>query len=387
MYDVIVVGLGAMGASCLYQLSKEKGMKVLGLEQFEINNQNGSSHGETRIIRQAIGEGDGYYTAMAQRSYKIIKEIEGSANIKFKRKPGLLLMFNDKLKPKGGKTDFLSRTIQQAKKANIEHAILTKEQLQRQFPFLVDQPQLDNYYEFDAACVCPEECIATQIDLAKSNQANINYNEKVIDIKQYSQDTVLITTDLAQYKAKKVILTVGPWIQEFVAGSKYTQIFKSYIQKIYWFEVDKSYRDIFYKSAPFLIGDPKTQRFVYAMPSFERGLVKFGFEEFEEPFDCTNKSQVTQKDIENIYDKYISPNVKGITNNCIKASACVYTLTPDYDFVIDNLLGNDNVYIISACSGHGFKHSFAIGESLANIVSNKDSAIDLSAFKLSRFNL
>jgi len=73
-YDTIVLGLGAMGSAALYQLAK-RGNKVLGIEQFNSPHHFGSSHGETRIIRQAIGEG-AEYVPLVLRSYDLFREIE-----------------------------------------------------------------------------------------------------------------------------------------------------------------------------------------------------------------------------------------------------------------------------------------------------------------------
>ncbi|QLE79776.1 N-methyl-L-tryptophan oxidase [Francisella sp. Scap27] len=382
-YDVIVVGLGAMGASSLYQLSKEQDLKILGIEQFAKGHENGSSHGETRIVRQAIGEGNGCYTTMAKRSYEILDEIESKSGKKFAKKQGLLLLFNDSLKPKGGKDDFLAKTIQQAKLYNINHQIYDENLVYQKFPFLVEQPELGNYFEPGAACISPEDAIHTQLKLATENGANINYHEEVLSLVK-QENTTIVKTTVAEYEAKHVILTAGAWLKNFVEP-KYKDILKAFVQKIYWFEVEPEYEDIFDKTGPFLIGDPVTNSFIYAMPSYNKGLVKFGFEEFNEEFNLVDTPIIDEKDISNIYKNHISPNIKGIKGVCDKAKTCIYIITPDYNFIIDDLSHYGNVTIISACSGHGFKHSFSIGEAMADKVCGRKMKIQLDNFSIDRF--
>jgi sarcosine oxidase len=88
-----------------------------------------------------------------------------------------------------------------------------------------------------------------------------------------------------------------------------------------------------------------------------------------------------------IYDEYVAPYVSGLSSTCVKAAACLYTVTPDFGFVIDTLPGADRVIVASPCSGHGFKHSAAIGEALAEWAIDGASRQDLSAFKMSRFGV
>ena len=75
-WDVIVAGVGAMGSAALYQLAR-RGVRVLGLDRFHPPHDRGSSHGDTRITRLALGEGE-QYVQFARRSHEIWRELEAA---------------------------------------------------------------------------------------------------------------------------------------------------------------------------------------------------------------------------------------------------------------------------------------------------------------------
>jgi glycine/D-amino acid oxidase-like deaminating enzyme len=94
---------------------------------------------------------------------------------------------------------------------------------------------------------------------------------------------------------------------------------------------------------------------------------------------------VSDGEVRAVYDDYVAPYISGLSSRCVKATTCLYTVTPDFGFVIDALPGATRVVVASPCSGHGFKHSAAIGEALAQRVMDGAARIDLGAFSLTRF--
>ncbi|WP_259699367.1 FAD-dependent oxidoreductase, partial [Pseudomonas chlororaphis] len=95
--------------------------------------------------------------------------------------------------------------------------------------------------------------------------------------------------------------------------------------------------------------------------------------------------QVSAAQSEAMYRDLVLATIAGVTPRLMKSAVCAYTVTPDSHFIIDEHPRLANVMVVSACSGHGFKHSAAIGEALAQRLVDGRSEIDLSAFSLARF--
>jgi sarcosine oxidase len=126
---------------------------------------------------------------------------------------------------------------------------------------------------------------------------------------------------------------------------------------------------------------------IYGFPAIDgvNGGIKVATPQYEtettpEAVDRT----VSDAETRAMYD-YIAPYLPGFSQDCVKAVVCLYTVTPDAEFIIDAHPEMPRVIIASPCSGHGFKHSAAIGEALSEIVIDGKSRLDLSPFKFNRF--
>jgi sarcosine oxidase len=97
--------------------------------------------------------------------------------------------------------------------------------------------------------------------------------------------------------------------------------------------------------------------------------------------------QVRPEECETMFRTQLAGKIVGVTPEAVKSSVCTYTVTPDFGFIIDRHPRLDNVAVVSACSGHGFKHSAAIGEALAQQHVDGESEVDRKAFLLQRFDL
>jgi sarcosine oxidase len=191
-FSTIVIGLGAVGSSTLYQLSKIGNTKVLGIEQFTSPHSLGSSHGETRITRLAIGEGE-VYSPLAIRSHQIWREIEHKAQLNLFNQIGGLFISS-----KEGSTihveNFFATTLDAAKKFNISHEILEQAEIQKRYPIFNLDVDEYAYFEPDAGYLNPELCIKAQLDLAHANGAKIHMNEKLLSYEQFGNQIKVVTT-------------------------------------------------------------------------------------------------------------------------------------------------------------------------------------------------
>lgn len=384
IYDAIVIGLGAMGSSCIYQLSKT-GANILGIDQFSPPHDNGSSHGDTRITRLATGEGS-EYVPLVIRSNEIWKDLEKQSGQKLLVQCGGLIMGVHGTQAKHGINDFVKTTLENAKKYKILHKELTANQIKDMFPLFNLVGNEDGYFEPEAGYLKPEVCIDTQLKLAKINKAIIKTNERFISYKSSSGIIDVITSE-STYKTNKLILTTGSWIPDLIPD--YKGLFKIYRQVLYWFDIKDKSNFNFFKNIPIFIWEFGNGRddFIYGFPAIDgpNGGVKIASEDYSiETSPKKINRTVSKTEIENMYESYIKLRIPGLDKNCVKVATCLYTVTPYHQFLIDYHPNNDNVIVASPCSGHGFKHSAAVGEVLSQLALENKTELDISKFSFER---
>ncbi len=384
-YEVIVVGLGAMGSASLHSLAKQ-GVNALGLEKFVSPHSEGSSHGESRITRWANGEGE-FYQPFIKRSFELWSEIEeASSETLFHPSGGLIIAPKEGGAGFHGHAGFVELTQSIAQKYGVEHEILDANGIKSYAPMLNVNDNDHAYYSASSGILRPEKCIETQLELAQSNGAVVKQNEEVLSY-SFTDSAVFIKTNKASYQAEKVIFTAGAWMQQFMPENLKT-LLKVYRQEIFWFEADDLAR-FHHDKFPFVIWTKQDRNdYFCAFPVAEGGTkaLKLMTEQYIESSDEPIKKTINSAEQQAFYESYVLPNIKGINNACLAASSCHYTLTPDEHFILDMHPDTNRIVLASPCSGHGFKFSAAIGECLAQLATKEESDIDITAFGLARFH-
>lgn len=381
LYDVVVIGLGAMGSAALYQLSK-KSKNVLGIDQFNPPHSLGSTHGETRITRVAIGEGE-EFVQFAKRSHEIWDEIHNITGTQLLFRVGGLIMAVPDHIATHGSDDFLGTTIRAAEKFNIPHEILDVDQIRRRFPSF-NLTRESGYYEPGAGYVKPELCVQTQLDLARKNGAEVNINEEVIGIGHSATHSEVITSKRS-YNAEKLILTVGPWIKN-ILYRKHSFPFRITRQVLYWFEVNPGFYEEYSRLPIFFWERGRGLEFIYGFPASD-GLKVATEQSLKITTPETVNRTVSQDEIDTMYRDHVKDIMPGLGPGCVKTAVCLYTVTPDSKFIIDWHPEWENVLVASPCSGHGFKHSAAIGEALAELAFDGETSFDIDPFGFTRFEI
>lgn len=383
-WDAIVVGLGAVGSATAYQLSRRHA-KVLALDRFYPPHDRGSSHGETRITRLALGEGE-HYVPFVRRSHDIWRELEAATGRSLLRSVGgLIYSSSSKRAPAHGAGDFLQTTIDVAKRQGIAHEVLNAARLSDRFPQFHLRGDETGYYEPEAGYVLPETCIATQLEAAQVGGAHIRTGEQVSDW-QASREGVWVTTDRSCYKADRLILCAGPWLPGLVRPlAPQARVFR---QVLFWFEPDGPPNLFTPDRMPIFIRVPDAQtEMFYGVPMINSpdGGLKIAGEQFDLTIAPDDAGTDVQDEEKSAMYALASPHVR-ISPRCVRSIVCKYTVTPDFGFVIDRHPESERVWFASACSGHGFKHSAAVGEALAEVALKGSSRFDLTPFRLDRFN-
>jgi sarcosine oxidase len=380
-YHTIVLGLGAMGSAAVYQLAK-RGTKVLGIDQYDPPHRYGSSHGETRITRLAIGEGV-HLTPWALRSHDIWREIERETGARLMTTTGGLVISSNKARSKTHVGRFFANTVEAAKRYGIPHRQLTGREIRRRFPRFNVHVDEKGYYEPAAGILHPEACVRAQLLLARHHGADILTGTRVAGF-EASDKGVSVTTSAGRHASDNLVIAAGPWLPELLPQWRGHFVVRR--QVLLWFRVKDGTAEFLPGRFPVFIWELKGRtQGLYGFPALDGavGGVKIATEQYA---TTTTPAKVDRTvgiaEATSIYETYCRPHIGGLTGHCVKRSVCLYTVTPGARFIIDWLPGQRSVVVISACSGHGFKHSAAIGEAVAQLVLDGQSRLDLTPFKM-----
>ena len=384
-FDVAVLGLGAMGSAILYQLAK-RGAAVVGLDRYAPPHALGSSHGETRITRQAVGEGRDYVPFVVA-SHRIWRELEAATGETLLNACGALVMAPGRgVSSHHGKPDFVGRSISAAQGAGIPHEVLDGAAVARRFPqFLNLAGDEKAYYEPGGGYVFPERCIAAQLTRATALGAEIRTGCEVLALDQDAAGIRIETAD-GVILADRAVVAAGAWTAPLL-GAPFDGLLTVRRQLLHWYALENE--SAYGPRAPVFIwmyGTTDTD-YLYGFPPLagERAI-KVATEQYS---TATTADAVARRvdpaESDAMYGLRVAGRLAGATPEVVRAAACVYTVTPDRGFIIDRHPGMDRVHVVSACSGHGFKHSAGIGEAVAADLAGGAGRPDLTPFALARF--
>lgn len=379
VFDIAVIGLGAIGASTLWHLSKSS-IKVLGIDQFSPPHTMGSSHGETRITRLAVGEGEDFIP-IVMRSHEIWREIEKISGKEIMTSTGgLLFDSGGKSWSKHGSEGFFQRTVHFAQQAGIPHEVFDAKALRKRHPEFNLEESGTVYYEPSAGFLRPELAISTQIQLAEQNGAIIKTHTKVLGIAPLPSGGVLIKTNQGEFEAGRAVISAGAWVKDFLPPQEKSH-FKICRQILHWLPV-KNQAFILGKTPVYMWGfGPEAEDFIYGFPSLDGKSVKMASESFiERNHPDTLSREVTREEQMIFLEEKIAGRFNHLEKQVIQSKVCIYTVTPDSYFVVDEMPDFPEVMVASACSGHGFKHSAGLGEAIAAKILGHAPRFDLSPF-------
>ena len=369
-FDTIIVGLGAMGSAALYHLAS-RGVKVLGIDRLVTPHIHGSTHGRTRIIREAYYEHPGY-VPIVQRAYELWASLEREAGEPLFVQTGGLM-----IGPPDG--ELFAGALRSATEHGLAHEILEPAAVHARFPGFRVPTGSRALHEPRAGLLLPEKIVETHLALAKRAGATIRTGVSVTGWE--ADDGVRVHTDAGELRAKTLILAAGPWLPSLVPDLDLPLEVER--QLFHWFEPasHKEWYDA--EHSPISLIEYADGRFFATFPDVGHG-VKAGIHHEGAIIDIDDPrapaSEAEGAEMTALLARYL-PQAAG---RILDRATCVYTNTPDHDFLLDKHPEHPNVLIASPCSGHGFKFSSAIGEILADIVTTGETSFDLSPFAIAR---
>ncbi len=385
--DVAVVGLGAVGGATLMQLAR-RGVKVVGLDRFDPPHRRGSSHGQTRITRQALGEG-AQYTPFVLRANAIWEGVERELGVSLLERCGFLYVTRDDGgAAHAGGPGFLATTCAAAETYAIAHERLDGGEIARRFPqFTGLQGDERAYYEPGGGYLRVEGCIAAQLKLARRQRAEVRTGVRVLAVEPRGEG-VVVRTDAGDIHAGAAVVAAGAWLGGF-AGEALRRRLDVTRQVLHWFPLAdaSAWRSGRSPAYVWTYGSAPGEQF-YGFPPIG-GEVKVAREN-----DALADPEYVRPDPERDAreEAAIRRHVEGRLAGLAPAATsrwerCLYTTTPDRDFMVGSDPSSPAIRLVSACSGHGFKHAAAIGEALAAELTGDGSGLDLKPFASNRFNV
>jgi sarcosine oxidase len=373
-FDTIIVGLGGVGTAAAYQLS-HRGQRVLGIERFEIGHRQGSSHGETRIIRLAYFEGT-TYVPIVRRAYELWQDLGRAAGSRLLYRTGSLEMSEPGY-------DFVDRSRASCLDHGLAHEMLDVDQVKRRFPAFELRPGTRAIYQPDGGYVLCEEAIGAHARLARSAGAELHTGEIVQDFRATADGGVEVRTDRGLYSAGHLVLTAGPWMRQLVPSLR--EHLATFKQTIAWFAPSRA--DLFQPSAfPVFIHFGDAGEF-YGLPMHsERGMKVGGPHFAREPIDPDVADRTPSAQQLAALQRFVARHLPDAASPPQQPTGCIYTKTPDEHFIVDHLPGTPQVLLISACSGHGYKFAPALGEIAADLVVDGATRHAIEQFSLARFS-
>ena len=370
-FDVVVCGLGAMGSAAVHHLAHHR-KRVLGLERFAPGHDRGSSHGATRIIRLGYFEHPSY-VPLLRRAYELWRELEAAR--------GQHLLHITGIAEIGLPDSTLVRgTLAAARLHALPHEVLAAAELTRRYPAFRLPADFVAVVQHDGGFLAVEPAIAAQIELAKAAGAKIREGVTVQAIEPRS-DSVRILTDRGPIHAGTAIIAAGAWTGSLLPGlAAHLRVTREVMA---WFEPLDAAR---LSPLPVFIIEGRQGHHHYGIPPHGGAGIKIAKHHHrDEEVDPDACDRTVSADDGALIRPVIAEHLPAANGRLIAAKTCLYTMTPDGDFLIDRLPAMPNVIVASPCSGHGFKFAPVIGEILAELAASGSTRHDISRFRLARF--
>ncbi|XP_033487661.1 peroxisomal sarcosine oxidase isoform X1 [Epinephelus lanceolatus] len=374
-YDCIVIGAGVQGSFTAYQLAK-KNQRTLLLEQFVLPHTRGSSHGQTRIIRKAYEQD--FYTHMMEECYELWTQLEREAGVKLYRQTGLLVMGQERSQS----YQMVKNTLQRNK---VPMMILSSDNFSQHIPHVILAEGDEAVVDITAGVLYADRALKAVQGQFQKLGGVIRDKEKVMDIKP--GPVVTVSTSNGVYRAKRVVITAGPWANQLLAHTGLQlplEVVK--INVCYWKEKVPGSYNVKQRFPCFLMTEGKeAKEHIYGLPSNEYpGLVKICYHMGSETDPDQRDKQTDRSDID-ILQRYIARCFPGLVPEPAVVESCLYTLTPDRHFVLDCHPTYSNIVFGAGFSGHGFKFGPIIGKLLCELTLGEVPSYDLSPFRIRRF--
>ena len=373
-YDHIIVGAGSMGSAAAYYLGKA-GKHVLLIDAFTPPHNEGSHHGDTRLIRFAYGEGEKYvpFVLRAKKLWDELAKISGKTNF---LQTGVINV--------GAQDDPFINGVKQASdtyQLNVEQ--LSAQQVMERWPGIQLPEEYIALHELDSGVLLTKPCIEAYLQEASNFNVRFQFNTRVEDIVVENGHVFVKVDNGTVFEGTNVIVTVGAWAKMLLEKTAIKLPVQATRKTFAWYEAaEEVYGSELFPGFTFQFHDES----YYGFPSIDGAGLKVGRHDLGEAINpdtvkvAFGEVEGEKEDLQRFLHTYM-PQVGELK----EGKTCMYAMTPDEDFIIDQHPLHPEILFAAGFSGHGFKFASAVGEALSEMAQNVPTTIDLSPFCLSRF--
>ena len=372
-YDVIVLGAGGVGSATLYHLAK-RGVRAIGIDRFDPPHDRGSTHGQSRVIRQAYYEHPNY-VPLLRESYREWFDVETLLGRKLFHQVGLL-----EVGPGDGAV--VPNVLKAAAQYDIRVESLTPEQVEAHWPGLRVDPSFAGVFEPAAGYLLVEDCVQAHLDLARAAGAELLANTEVVGVKADASSVVVTTSAGLEITASKLIVAAGAWSPDQFLNLGIDCVVRR--KSLFWFACD----DPQYKvenGFPVFLFELPTGIF-YGFPKMDDVGLKFA--EHSGGYSVTDPLTV-DRSIDAMEQsrlvEVLARMMPGVSTRVTHHAVCMYTMSPDEHFIIDRHPTSPNVVFAAGLSGHGFKFVPVLGRALADMALDGGTDLPIGFLSLQRF--
>lgn len=370
-FDVAILGTGTMGSAAAYFLSKS-GLKVIAFERFRVVHEMGSHTGSTRIIRHAYHESPDY-VPLVLRSDQLWLELE-----KLMDKQLLIRTGGMDLGPKEGTV--VDQALLACRTHDLPHEHLNANEILKRWPQFNIPENWHACFDPNMGFLLVENCIAAYAGAARTLGAQIHEEEEVLS---YDCDSgIRIRTNDGNYEVGKMVVCAGAWNHKLLSDLKLPLTVKR--KALVWLQAENPENFVVGKFPIFLADTPAG--LLYGFPIHGHpGLKIANHHDAGPPVDPDHVDHVFHTADAKDAQDFAMRHLRGVTSNVLEGKICLYTLTPDEDFLIDVHPENRNIVFAAGFSGHGFKFAPVVGEILSELIQKGTTDHPISKFRLTRF--
>jgi sarcosine oxidase len=362
-----------MGSAAAYHLAR-RGRRVLGLDRFPAAHDQGSSHGRSRIIREAYWEHPSY-VPLVWRAYELWADLEQACG-------RLLLMTTGGIMIGPPDSDLVRGSLESARTHHLTHEVLDAPAVRRRFPVFAPADDMVGVFEPRAGVLFVEECVLAHLQEATRAGAELHHEEPVLEWTARSGG-VEVRTPRARYEAEHLVITAGPWASSVLADLNLPLVIER--QVVAWFRPVALFDAFDPSRCPVHIWQA-SGRFFYGIPRLGDDSVKIAESAVGNPTTAdTIRREIVQSEIDALRRDFVSRYMPAANGEVVASGTCMYTMSPDTHFIIGAHSRHPNVVLASGFSGHGYKFAPVIGEILADLVVEGKTRHDIALFAADRF--
>lgn len=370
-YDCVVLGTGGVGSAALYHLA-QRGARVLGIDRFAPGHDRGSSHGETRVIRLAYFEHPDY-VPLLQRAYTLWEAMAQARPESLYVQTGILEMG-----PEDG--EIVPGVLDAARLHHLEVETLSGAEIEKRYAGLRVPEPMVGVFEVRAGFLRVEACVKAYADEAVKHGARLQTGETVLG---WSPDGegICVETDRRRYRAGRLVVTAGAWAPQLLAALGVE--FRVLRKPLLWYRTQTPHYRLDNGFPVWLLETDLGA--IYGFPEIDaRGFKIAEHTGGSDVADPLQPDRSLRPDDRQPIEALLRTHFPGVTSDCLHHAVCMYTMSPDGHFVIDRHPHDSRVCFVAGLSGHGFKFASVLGEIMADLALDGETALPIGFLGLDR---